>query len=685
MRTVSVKNFYKTIWGLTACLLVLICFSVLFTDPLRAAEVLPSSPSDSTAVYTLPVFETSDIHGYLADTSSEKYEYRLAYISDKVRDRRTVGNVYRKDFAVLLDGGDIFQGNTMSNLLKGSSMSAAFIRMDYDAVTIGNHEFDWGIETVVDADGTLLDSMLDEVPEVNAVPVVSTNIYLNRVKIPFASEYVILEKTALDDAGNELPVRIGVIGFTEDYASSIMTTKFSGAGFMTLVDYANANRIASELEESGQCDATILLTHGAAEDAAYALGEGSAVDLVLGGHTHSSVSGKTSWGLSYLQPAAYSTAFCLSELTFGVFSGAPVFQGIASQKTISVTESLSKLYPTDANASELDPVIVALTDRVIGEISDLLNAYVGYIPISVRKSETIPGSGGRATVGGNFMASIIARAVGAEVGFVNSGGIRTDLLITSGWRRILTVSDIYTMFPFNNRLYCYELTYEDFLSLLRYALTDSGGSLLSRMTGIECYYIGEDVQAIIRDKKAIYLNGEWMGGWKDRTIRVGVSEFVATSNRVAGTMQNPLVAWSKTSRLISSDLIDAEGAFQVLDAESEANNWALSVDKTPYFISGSYNGPVWSSEDENAYQETESETGAGSPETASADESAVHTDPSGPSQEEKGPLAFLKNPFFPLALLVLLIFVFCIIRFRRQNSDRHAEGTCNTDNAEDAE
>ncbi len=649
---------------------VLAAGALCFLLPVPSSAAGQTDTSDAASVYTLPIFETSDIHGYLADTSTEHYEYRLAYISDKVRDRRTVGGVYRKDCAVLLDGGDIFQGNTMSNLLKGSSMSAAFIRMDYDAVTIGNHEFDWGIETVVDPDGTLLDSMLEETPEVNAVPVVSTNMYLKREKIPFASEYLILEKTALDEGGNELPVRIGVIGFTEDHSSSIMTTKFSGAGFMTLVDYSNANRIAEELEASGQCDATILLTHGAAEDAAYNLGEGSAIDLVLGGHTHSSVSGKTPWGLSFLQPAAYSTAYCLTEMTFASVSGKPAFQGVDAARTVSVTDSPSKLYPTAANASDLDPEIVALTDRVIGEISELLNAYVGYIPISVKKSETLPGSGGRATVGGNFMASIIARAVGAEVGFVNSGGIRTDLVITSGWRRLLTVSDMYTMFPFNNRLYCYELTYEDFLTLLRYALTESGGSLLSRMTGIECYYIGEEVQAIVRDGKAIYADNEWQGGWKDRKIRVGVSEFVATSNRVAGTMQNPLVAWSKTSRLISSDLIDAEGAFQVLDAESEANHWELSVDKTAYFVYGRYMGPVWSEEDEKAYEAAENETASGESEVTEPAVSTAPADESSPSREAKDRFAFLKNPLLPLIPVVLIVLVFGIIRWRQQTAEK---------------
>ena len=54
------------------------------------------------------------------------------------------------DRAVLLDGGDIFQGNTLSNLLDGRPLAEAYQLMGYDAVTIGNHEFDWQIENTVE-------------------------------------------------------------------------------------------------------------------------------------------------------------------------------------------------------------------------------------------------------------------------------------------------------------------------------------------------------------------------------------------------------------------------------------------------------------------------------------------------------------------------------------------------------
>lgn len=89
--------------------------------------------------YFLPVFETSDIHGCLVDTAAQPYQYRVAYIADKVKDARGGADTYDQSRAVLLDSGDIYQGDALSNLLDGVPITIAFDRMDYDAVSVGNH------------------------------------------------------------------------------------------------------------------------------------------------------------------------------------------------------------------------------------------------------------------------------------------------------------------------------------------------------------------------------------------------------------------------------------------------------------------------------------------------------------------------------------------------------------------
>ncbi len=552
----------------------------------------PGDPVVTDSFYYLPVFETSDTHGYLADTSSEPYRYLLAYISDKVKDVRGYGEGARNDLAVLLDGGDIYQGNTLSNLMDGQPLASAYQIMGYDAVTVGNHEFDWGIGKTVDADGTMMDAELENIASVNTVPVVISNLYLNGEKVPFAEDYIILNKTAIDAEGRELPVRIAVIGFAGEYSSSIKFERFTGAGFTIETDYDALNKLASELESSGKCDATVLLTHEEASDIAACVGGNSAIDLVLGGHTHRNLSGTTEWGLPYLEPASYGAAYAYAELAFSSENGSARFEKVDKASNVSVESA--RAVNTPGNREDLDPEVTEVTDRVLEALDAILNQKIGYITESATRYVYLPGSGKRSTASGNWHASIIARIGGADIGFVNNGGLRADVVIEEGQdRRDVTLSDIHTLFPFDNRIYCYELTYGDLLAALEYSLTENGRTLLSQIWGIDVYYTDTTVNAIVtKQGLAVYANGAWREGWKDKTVLVALSDFIATTDRVSYGMSNPFVAWNDTPRLLHSDRIDSEGAYAVLAEEAEKNGGHLAVDLAPHYIESAYTGSV---------------------------------------------------------------------------------------------
>lgn len=145
--------------------------------------------------YVLPLVETTDIHGHIVGGSGSGgngsgIEYSLAYIADKVNDMRE-GDRNR---VLLVDGGDIYQGASVSNLLDGMPVYAALNRMGYDAVTVGNHEFDWDITTLINPDATLPDYEWDGRRCVSEVPVVCANIYQDGSRFSRTDDYVIVEK-----------------------------------------------------------------------------------------------------------------------------------------------------------------------------------------------------------------------------------------------------------------------------------------------------------------------------------------------------------------------------------------------------------------------------------------------------------------------------------------------------------
>ena len=355
-----------------------------------------------------------------------------------------------------------------------------------------------------------------------------------------------------------------------------MASKFTGAGYTIKENYTEANRIASELESAGQCDATILLIHGAADDAADHLGRGTAIDLVLGGHSHQTLSGRTEWGLTYLQGGRYAEHYAFADLQFRLDEdGSLSFEEVTDQKTYKVSDS----------SSQLDPTILDVSKEAVEAVSRQLNDVIGYIDVDAT-NYYLAGSGNRASVIANWMCDIIRRIGEADVAFVNSGGVRTSIPLNGQSRRNITVANVYEIFPFDNTTYIYDLSYAELLSVFEYSMTSGGSSLFWGMTGLDCRYSEYSVDSLEKDGVVIYNQGKWTGDWASRRVRLAVSEYLATTERTDyyTGIPNPLLDWNDTSRLLDNSLVDNVSAVRVLREEAAASGGLLKVDTAPHFI-----------------------------------------------------------------------------------------------------
>jgi len=601
------KKFKHLLWLLPLLVIVL---SVACNDggddaPPISAPQPAIVPSVTPGSYTLPLIETTDVHGYMVYVTGNDVYYRLAYIADKVNDIRGRGNAYRKEKLLLLDGGDLYQGTTVSKMQKGKSTYIAYDKMNYDAVCLGNHEFDWGIESMIDSDATLPDYERDGVSVVNSVPVVCANIYQNGSRADIAKDYVIVEKTAVNEDGKEITVKIGVIGFVENYTASVLKSQFKDKGYSIIEEYSIAKDIAVQLESSGQCDATVLLVHGEAASAAEKLGSDSVIDFVLGGHTHVYAEGVTEGGMPYAQGKCYAQSYVYAELDFSVDAAGKIsFARVKETAQKDVEGSRTTHVTEDENADDLEPEIIALSDEAVKEAQPALEEVIGYITENAYHNTSgtkysIDGSGGRASVMSNWICDILARIGGADVGFINSTGVRKYFTLGSASQRNITVADVYEMFPFDNLVYVFNLTYEDLLTVFEYSMTSNGKNLISRVSGIDCEFTKEQkysvnnkpyteyaVYAIKKDGVTIWQEGVWTEGWKDRTLKVALGEFLVVTERddSYSGKKNPFNEWKDTDRLITADLVDNEGAVRVLKEEASANGGHLSLDKAPHFI-----------------------------------------------------------------------------------------------------
>lgn len=563
-------------------------------------------PAAGTGKFRLPVFETSDIHGSIV-SDSQPIEYRMAYIADKVEDVRKTDEGSDADRTILVDSGDIYQGSTVSLLEKGEPLAAVYDWMKYDAVGIGNHEFDWGLENVVDSDATMRDYVLGGEKHENKVPVVCSNLYRDGEKTELSRDYVILNKKAYSEDGKMLEARVAVIGYAENYADSVLKSAFTDLGYTIVEDPGKVNEIASGLEESGECDATILLVHGDPEHAAESLGEGTAVDLLLGGHVHKRKNDVTEWGLRYLSPSGKASSFVYSELAFehDGKGGAQLKAGAEDRsEIIEVLKNEELTHRTEANAEELTTEVMDITDEYMELIRGYLEDEIGYVDTSITRTY-LPDGGKRISVANNWVNDAVRRYTGADVSICNASGVRTDLDLPEGEdRRVITHSDIFAMLPFDDSIYVYEITYGEFLDLMHYSMQHNGRSLLTCMTGIDCYFYDDPsdtvnpegrknclIDVLVKDGKVIYRNGEWTEeGLEDKKLKISVGEFSAITDRPNGDMHNPLIEYNESDRLLYNNVIMRDAVLEALEEEAAENNGYLHVDTTPHFIYHKYEG-----------------------------------------------------------------------------------------------
>jgi 2',3'-cyclic-nucleotide 2'-phosphodiesterase/3'-nucleotidase len=235
----------------------------------------------------LRIMETTDIHvavfpyDYYADAANDTLGLaRTAAIIESIR--AEAGN------SVLVDNGDVIQGNPMGDYIayeKGLTLSqkhpviAAMNTLGYDVGTLGNHEFNYGLE------------FLDLAMAGAEFPIVCANL-VNLDGTSYAQPYRIVEKEITDGAGEKSTIAIGYIGFLPP---QIMTWDASHlAGKVDTIDIVEAaQKYVPEMKARG-ADIVIALSHSGiaagqgpgAENASLQLAAVEGIDAIVTGHQH---------------------------------------------------------------------------------------------------------------------------------------------------------------------------------------------------------------------------------------------------------------------------------------------------------------------------------------------------------------------------------------------------------------
>ena len=220
--------------------------------------------------YRLTILHTNDTHSRLEpfpmDGGRNQGLGGIAGRSSLIQKIRA-----EEEQVLLLDAGDIFQGTPYFIIYKGEPEIKSMTAMQYDACTIGNHDFDAGME-----------NLATQLTRHASFPMLVANYDFTGTAMEGKTQpYKVFKKGKL---------RIGVFGVSIEGRGLIPDTLFGATKYLDPVQ--KANETADQLKRLENCDMVICLSHlgnkytdGKVSDEVLAK-ESSDIDLIIGGHTH---------------------------------------------------------------------------------------------------------------------------------------------------------------------------------------------------------------------------------------------------------------------------------------------------------------------------------------------------------------------------------------------------------------
>jgi len=218
----------------------------------------------------LVILHTNDTHSQVEPT--EKSTLKTSDMGGYARRMGVIQKIRSQEKNVLLlDAGDFSQGTPYFNFFNGRIEVDALNRMKYDAVTLGNHEFDNGIDTLA----VILQNA--------KFPIVSSNYDVKNTPLKaIVQSYLVLKRFGL---------RIGIMAVNVEPKSLIIESNYRGLIYNNPI--SKANETAAYLKKEEKCDVIICLSHLGSDAAAKEVNdfqlarETRFIDVIIGGHSHS--------------------------------------------------------------------------------------------------------------------------------------------------------------------------------------------------------------------------------------------------------------------------------------------------------------------------------------------------------------------------------------------------------------
>ncbi|MDD3143422.1 MAG: bifunctional UDP-sugar hydrolase/5'-nucleotidase [Candidatus Cloacimonetes bacterium] len=407
----------------------------------------------------LDIMFSNDVHGGIdrsqATFMNPDFPPQLgggASAATLIKHVRSLGGNNRAN--LLLDAGDFFQGRPVGTVTKGKAVIEYMNAIGYDAMTIGNHEFD------------IMDDELMETLEYANFPILSCNIIDRRTgDLPwYVVPYRIFER---------LDLRIGVIGFT-----TTDTEKMSFPEHIKNIDFVDEKIAVSKyveiVRDQERADIVIVLGHAGLPyeieetylsrydaqgnplqseryaawgwDAQEIAREVPGIDLFIGGHMHRGI--PKPWIDPYthtmvIQGYAYGSNLGWMTLTID-----PETKSVSGYELPALREGLMITLFEDQFIP--DPEISATIEAQVAVAEEGMDEIIGTAGVYLSRTNVDAQS-----LMGNTITDAMRHEVNADLAFLNLGGVRAD--IKNG---PVTYRDVFQVMPFDNMVVSFRCTGE---------------------------------------------------------------------------------------------------------------------------------------------------------------------------------------------------------------------------------
>ena len=387
------------------------------------------------------MFHTNDTHAQLMPFSRRQGQP----IGGAAARASLLARVRGRDLSrtLLLDGGDVFQGTPYFTFYRGLPDYTLMTRMGYDAGAVGNHDLDDGPGTWRRARAAA------------RFPVLSANLFgaaesswavgdtvsiedrkgaqwVGRAKVPsrvplryLAQRYVIRRL--------ESGLRVAIFGLTTPEVTTIVAVR-PNAGVAVGDPVAVARKLVPELRR--QADLVIAVTHLGVNDDQRLAARVPGIDLIVGGHSHTPL--RKPILVHNATPNGYDGTVIVQAGSRGEYLGRIALY-LEGKRAVRYAGSLLSVRPSEGEDAAVSAFLRPLADSM----SVLMDEPVFHADSAVSSAGLRDGE----TPLGNFVADVAREAGHADVGIVNSGGIRAPLP-----RGKVTAGDIYTVVPFDNEV-----------------------------------------------------------------------------------------------------------------------------------------------------------------------------------------------------------------------------------------